>query len=456
MIKSFHCNFYVDDFLMSLPDEKTAVAFISAINCLLAEGGFRLHKWMSKSRKVIRSINPTERAGSVKEITGDSELPSNRALGMNWNVESDLFIFDVDVTQKETTKGITRRHMLSTAASLFDPLGFLAHILRIPKLVMQQLCRMKLDWDDAAPDDLKKQWLDWIDEMPLLKDQQIRRCLKPPQASGTFTTELHYFSDASESAYGAVCYVKLSFEDGTNQVSFLIGKSRLAPIKLITIPRLELSAAVLSFRLHEIVLRELEYSVSRVFFWSDSMTVLQYIRNTTSRFKTFVANRLAIIQELTSVNDWRHIEGKLNPADLASRGFMPSEQEQLNAWLEGPMFLKSSEYPEETASQQSTDDDTEALTLSTVLEEPLLDTIVARFSNLDKLKRVLMNCLIFSARCRKRFDSSRTVELQDQAERILMRHSQEKAFCDDMIQLESTGQVSTSRKIPSSYLPTTT
>ena len=122
--------------------------------------------------------------------------------------------------------------MLSTAASLFDPLGFLAPILLIPKLVMQQLCRMKLGWDDAAPEDLKKRWLDWIDEMPLLKDQQIRRCLKPPQASGTFTTELHYFSDASESAYGAVCYVKLCFEDGTNQVSFLIGKSRLAPIKL--------------------------------------------------------------------------------------------------------------------------------------------------------------------------------------------------------------------------------
>ena len=95
---------------------------------------------------------------------------------------------------------------------------------------MQQLCRLKLDWDDTAPDELRQKWLDWIVEMPLLKDQQIRRCLKPQEDSGKFTTELHYFSDASESAYGAVCYVKLCFEDGTNQVSFLIGKSRLAPI----------------------------------------------------------------------------------------------------------------------------------------------------------------------------------------------------------------------------------
>ena len=89
VIRSVHSNFYVDDFLMSLPDEKTAVDFVNAINRLLAEGGFRLHKWMSTSRKVIASINPTERAGSVKEISGDCDLPCDRALGMNWNVERD-------------------------------------------------------------------------------------------------------------------------------------------------------------------------------------------------------------------------------------------------------------------------------------------------------------------------------------------------------------------------------
>ena len=109
---------------------------MNTINRLLAEGGFRLHKWMSTSRKVIASINPTERAGSVKEISGDCDLPCDRALGMNWNVERDSFTFDVDVTQKEAPKGITRRHMLSTAAYLFDPLGFLSPVLLIPKLIM--------------------------------------------------------------------------------------------------------------------------------------------------------------------------------------------------------------------------------------------------------------------------------------------------------------------------------
>ena len=201
--------------------------------------------------------------------------------------------------------------MLSTTASLFDPLGFLSPVLLIPKMIMQQLCRLKLDWDEPAPDDLKQQLLQWIGEMPLLQDQQIHRCLKPEHASCSFMTELHYFSDASEAAYGAVCYVKLRYDVGKIRVSLLIAKSRLAPIKLVTIPRLELYGAVLAVRLHEIVSKELQYSVSRVFFWCDSMTVLQYIRNTTSRYKTFVANRLAVIQELTSITDWRHIEGRL-------------------------------------------------------------------------------------------------------------------------------------------------
>ena len=151
------CSFYVDDLLMSLPDEESAADFVNAISRLLAEGGFRLHKWMSKSRKAIMSINPTEHAGSVKVISGDTDLPSDRALGMNWDVERDSFIFDIDITRKAAEQAVTRRSMLSTTASLFDPLGFLSPVLLIPKMIMQQLCRLKLDWDEPAPDDLKQQ-----------------------------------------------------------------------------------------------------------------------------------------------------------------------------------------------------------------------------------------------------------------------------------------------------------
>ena len=118
-------------------------------------------------------------------------------------------------------------------------------------------------------------------------------------------------------AYGAACYIKLKYVDGTVKITFLLGKSRLAPIKVVTIPRLELCAAVLAAKMYEAITSELEYDVTRTYVWSYSMPVLGYIRNTTVRYKTFVANRIAIIHDLTRVSDWHHIDRKLNPADIA-------------------------------------------------------------------------------------------------------------------------------------------
>ena len=138
--------------------------------------------------------------------------------------------------------------------------------------------------------------------MPQLSTLHIDRCFKPGNLSQDFTCELHYFSDASETAYGAVCYLKVFDSHQNQKVSFVIGKSRLAPMKLVTIPRLELCGAVLAARLHEVVKREVTYNITDVYFWCDSMTVLCYIRNTKSRFKTFVANRIAMIHELTQVH----------------------------------------------------------------------------------------------------------------------------------------------------------
>ena len=191
--------------------------------------------------------------------------------------------------------------------------------------------------------------------MQLLTSLRIPRCLKSDVAGNEFSTELHLFADASELAYGAACYVRLKYQDGTVKITFLLGKSRLAPIKVVTIPRLELCAAVLAAKMHESILSELEYNVSRTYLWSDSTTVLGYIRNTTARYKAFVANRVATIYDLTQVSDWHHIDGKLNPADIASRGIMPTDDVKLREWLQGPSFLLTDDYPGEP---QSTETDT--------------------------------------------------------------------------------------------------
>ena len=114
------------------------------------------------------------------------------------------------------------------------------------------------------------------------------------------------------------------------------------------------------------------------------MTVLQYIRNTTSRYKTFVANRLAVIQELTSITDWRHIEGRLNPADLASRGFMPSDNGLMQDWLEGPSFLRTDRYPEESTTEQAIEDDSETVMVTQAADNNSLDDAIKKLRYVDQ------------------------------------------------------------------------
>ena len=152
------------------------------------------------------------------------------------------------------------------------------------------------------------------------------------------TKELHVFSDASEQAYGAVVYLRQATDKGP-QISFVLGKSRVAPKKTVTIPRLELNAAAVACKLAALVTKQLPVDPSKTTFWTDSMAVLRFINNKHSRFKVFVANRLSIIHELSKPNQWRYVSTKENPADVASRGASPSDNVLLKFWSQGPSFL---------------------------------------------------------------------------------------------------------------------
>ncbi|VDI83955.1 Hypothetical predicted protein [Mytilus galloprovincialis] len=172
-------------------------------------------------------------------------------------------------------------------SSIFDPLGLVSPVTLRAKAIVQNLCRLKLGWDEQIPQYYCDEW---------------KNC------------------DGSELGYGACAYLRLV--DGNDKItcSLVIGKARLAPIKQMSIPRLELSGAVTACRLYQILNDELEIKIDNVTFWTDSTIVLGYIRNTCRRFKTFVANRLSIIHNTTSLDQWRHVNSPSNPADIASRG----------------------------------------------------------------------------------------------------------------------------------------
>ncbi|XP_070570012.1 uncharacterized protein [Ptychodera flava] len=315
IINSVYRNFYVDEFLKSVLNPSVAKKFVKEITSLLSEGGFKLTKWISNSREVLSSIPAAERALSVMDLDL-SDLPVDRALGLQWDVEEDVFKFKVGKEVKDET----RRGLLSVVASVYDPLGLVAPFILPAKQILQQLCKIGYNWDEKVPEEYLAGWQRWYKGILLLRDIAIPRCYKPPHFGRLESVELHHFSDASMEGYGVASYLRLVDVNGSIHCCLIVGKSRVAPMKTVTIPRLELTAATVSAKISKQLREELQLPIHQEQFWTDSTIVLQYIRNSTRRFQTFIANRLQLIHDASTPSQWHHVPSELNPADCASRG----------------------------------------------------------------------------------------------------------------------------------------
>ena len=329
-------NFYVDDCLVSVGTESHAVMVVHQLTSLLAKGGFRLTKWLTNNKIVLATIPESERSKSLQKLDLSS-TSNDRVLGIKWNFEADIFSFSVNLPKSIL---MSRRGILSMISSIFDPLGFIAPVMLSSKLLLQELCREGFSWDDPISESHRARWKCWVDSLPQIEKLQIKRCFKPKSFERPVCVQLHHFSDASQLAYGTCSYLRLVNENGFVHCSFLIGKSRLAPLKTVSIPRLELTAAVLAVKLDSMLRKKLKVEITATMFWSDSTAVLQILANSTKRFPTFVANRIATIERMVSPNSsWRHVPTQLNPADLASRGLTAENLVNDQIWLQAPDYL---------------------------------------------------------------------------------------------------------------------
>jgi hypothetical protein len=215
-----------------------------------------------------------ERSGSMKDLNFDQPT-IQRTLGVNWDVVNDEFMFKVTIKEKQPT----RRGLLSFVSSVYDTFGFTAPFILQAKILMQELCRRKLSWDELIEADHVKRWNTWLKELPRIEQLRVPRCIKPTNTPEIVSTQLHTFADASQRGYGAVTYIR--FEDicGNVHCSFVMAKSRVAPLKETTIPRLELSAAVVATRLDKMVRHESDIRIDASQFWTDSTCVLGYLKN---------------------------------------------------------------------------------------------------------------------------------------------------------------------------------
>ena len=310
--------------LASFSTADEAILFIKEVKHILDLGGFNLTKWNSNVPEILQT---TLQSMSVERIIGDKSLNDQlqRTLGIDWDTREDVFRFKVKLMDRP----VTRRGVLAYMASLFDPMGFAAPILLPAKLLLQRLCKMNVDWDSPLPDVERYIWDKWLASLKNLSNVFIKRCLKPKNFDLIQSAQLHLFADASQDAYGIAAYIRLINVTGQVHCCLVFGKSRVSPLKPMTIPRMELVAAALAAKISKQIKQELDIRLDSTTFWSDSMIVLQSIRNTDKRFQTFVANRLAIIHESSKSDQWRYVETKSNPADLASRGFSVDDNKKL-------------------------------------------------------------------------------------------------------------------------------
>lgn len=381
-------NFYVDDCLKSVDSDEKAIELVKGLTSLCARGGFRLTKWFSNSATVLDSVPETERA--IPDDRQFDQEHTEKALGVTWFTQNDTFAVKIPEFSDKPTK----RNVLSTICSVYDPLGLVAPFVLPARVLLQELCKMP--WDEEVTGSDLRRWHSWLSTLVCLQKVQLERCYKPKGFGRIISRQLHCFCDASELGYGVVIYLRLVDESGAICCSFVMGKSRVTPLKKVTIPRLELQAATTAVRLSTFAKGELEFDLkeSDVYYWTDSMIVLGYIKNERKRFRTFVANRISVIREATSSQQWRHVGTKVNPADDASRGLTIEEYLKDPRWVKGPRFLWHSDdqWPVLSDIPPCSDIDCEVQAVVNVLVEDHvssgLDTLIAHFSDWNKLKRI--------------------------------------------------------------------
>ena len=206
------------------------------------------------------------------------------------------------------------------------------------KLLLQQAWVLALDWDELLTNELQEAWRQWFGELVMLPETKIPRCLKT--APMVTNMEIHSLSDASEKAYSAAVYARYEYLDGSFSSRLVAAKTRLVPLKAISIPRLELMSAVISLRLSHQVCKALEIELRKVTFWIDSMTVRHWIRGQSRNYKPFVAHGVGEIHQNSNPEQWRHVPTASNPADYGTRGLTVAELKNNDCWWNGPKFLQ--------------------------------------------------------------------------------------------------------------------
>ncbi|XP_048259935.1 uncharacterized protein LOC124119260 [Haliotis rufescens] len=421
-------SFYVDNCLSGFPSVDKAREFISRLRHVMKSGGFNIRQWISNDPDVVKDL-PSEARSETCELwlmQGNTE-PHEGTLGLQWQCEKDRITYKYRPIAYST---LTLNVVYRILASQYDPLGFLTPYLARAKVIVQQLWQHKPQWGEPLPEcELLTEWHLWESELKLMNQVSLPRCIDPPEPVNQ--RQLHIFCDASEKVYGSVAYLKSETNDGSSHVSFVAARSRVAPKKALSMPRLELLAALTGAQLASTLTSEMTIDIHKVIMWSDSTTVLAWLTSQSCRYKVFVGTRVAEIQTLTEYHDWRYIPSEENPADDITRGKTLQDLCAETRWRNGPAFLNLSdtEWPLSNAKPKPETDpcsvELKKAFCSHITVQPKADTSLHR--SWEKLLDATINTI-------EDPDGAASINVTDveKAELQLYRQAQEECFPDEM------------------------
>ncbi|XP_045034629.1 uncharacterized protein LOC116930576 [Daphnia magna] len=324
---------YVDDYLSSTPTIQEAVQEASAVRNMLVDADLNLQRWVSNSPDFLQqmTVSTGPSSSNIHPLGSSSE---EKVLGVFWDIHSDTLGFKVAETPDVK---FTKMELASRVAGVFDPLGTASPIIVKAKIRLRILGQSGLQWTDVVGEEDTSWWLLWFKELQCLNQVAMPRCLFPNRET-LESSELHTFCDASEEAYAAVIYIRNVFSSGQVVIRQVKATNKLAPKKTISVPKLELNAALLGARVTQVVQQALPAHIHRRRFWTDSSTVRNWIRAAAANYQVFVSNRVGEIQTITDEDEWRFVPGRLNPADAATRSALDGDVFPA-IWLNGPDFL---------------------------------------------------------------------------------------------------------------------
>ncbi|XP_062716458.1 uncharacterized protein LOC134291958 [Aedes albopictus] len=430
---------YVDDMLLSVEQEEEAVQLTRDVREIHASAGFEIRNWASNSSKVLAQLDEPSTAEKSFEEDGCVE----KILGMWWNTSTDRFTFKVSNRIDEVLlsggRRPTKREVLRTMMMVFDPLGFISHFLMVLKTLLQEIWRSSIGWDDEINDQHFEKWSTWCAALPEIAKLQIPRCYRSlTSTSEDNEVQLHTFVDASEAGFAAVAYLR--FQEGSIIECALVGsKTRVSPLKFLSIPRSELQAAVIGVRFAETICKSLSFKVKQRFFWTDSKDVLCWLNSDHRRYSQFVAFRVSEVLEASDIREWNWVPTKQNVADEGTKWRQRPDLSASSRWFRGPEFLwkVTENWPiSKDRIGNTTEELRPHLLLHTTVTECAVD--IDRFSNWRRLLRCTAYVLRYIRNLRlsvQKLDVTsgplNRQELSD-AENYLYRAAQLAAFPDEI------------------------